>query len=144
MPKLIEILRGIQAEERRIQNDLNSHLDAKEKKFLSDSVCNLWEIIFECSNFGPLEEEIDRNALSDPDNQITMNILYIYSMESFICKMINDATRNQDETKIQTLGPFAAVLTQILSLAYANTEEAQKIQKPASKSKMFMGGIDKN
>ena len=93
---------------------------------------------------GPLEEEIDRNALSDPDNQITMNILYIYSMESFICKMINDATRNQDETKIQTLGPFAAVLTQILSLAYANTEEAQKIQKPASKSKMFMGGIDKN
>jgi hypothetical protein len=35
-------------------------------------------------------------------------------METFIYTAINRASRNQDETKVRTLGPYAVLLAQIV------------------------------
>ena len=44
-------------------------------------------------------------------------------METFICKVLNTATRIKDETKIINLGPFAQVLRWIL--CYAEDKKAK-------------------
>jgi hypothetical protein len=54
--------------------------------------------------------EFDEYMLSDANNDITKAIMYLYSMETFIYTAINRATREQDESKVRTLGPYAVLL----------------------------------
>ena len=58
--------------------------------------------------------QIDEYMLNDANNQVTKAIMYLYSMETFIYTAINRASRNQDETKVRTLGPYAVLLAQIV------------------------------
>ena len=48
----------------------------------------------------------------------TKAILYIYSMETFLPQLMNQACRLQDNSKIFTLGPFAHALNSILSCGF--------------------------
>ena len=48
------------------------------------------------------------------------SILYIHSLETFIYSKIIEAHRNHDQTKIETLGPFAFILSEILMWAENN------------------------
>lgn len=45
---------------------------------------------------------------------LTSVILYIYSMETFLPQLIDDASWNRDETRIDTLGPFVLALHEIV------------------------------
>ena len=69
---------------------------------------------------GEGHEPIDHLALFNPNNEITQAILYIFSMETFLFRVLNAATKNQDESKIKTLGPFARVLSFIVLAAEKN------------------------
>ena len=51
----------------------------------------------------------------NPESDIVCAMLYIYSMETFIYSAVNSATRDHDESKIQSLGPLACALAIILS-----------------------------
>ena len=49
------------------------------------------------------------------DSYICQGILYLYSMESFICYNLNKSCYDKEEEKAISLGPFGLVLTKILS-----------------------------
>ena len=55
--------------------------------------------------------------VSDPQNQITTLILYIYSFQSFIPSALNQASRYEDDSKVQSLGPFEFMISKILELS---------------------------
>jgi len=56
--------------------------------------------------------------LSDPTHKITRHILYIYTMESFLYKELNNSSRKKEPNRIKYYGPMAAVLGYIVQ--YAN------------------------
>ena len=49
--------------------------------------------------------------LADANHDVTKAVMYLYSMETFIYTAINRASREQDKSKIETLGPYAVLLT---------------------------------
>lgn len=57
---------------------------------------------------------------SDPDHKDVKTCLFIYSMESFLYKRINQISREKDISSIETLGPFAVVLGRIIEQAQRN------------------------
>ena len=65
-------------------------------------------------------KDVDKNKpitpelLADTDNGFVKMIVYIYSMETFIFKELNWASRNKDESKIQFYGAFASALSFII------------------------------
>ena len=61
-----------------------------------------------------IKKPLDKKTLSDHNNNFVKNLLYIYSMESFLFKEINRATRKKDLDKIKFYGPFASALSFII------------------------------
>jgi len=55
--------------------------------------------------------------LDNPENEIVCGLLYIYTMETFIYRTLNTATRDHDSNKIRTLGPMACALKEIVFVA---------------------------
>ena len=55
--------------------------------------------------------ELTEHMLADANHDVTKAVMYLYSMETFIYTAINRASREQDKTKIETLGPYAVLLT---------------------------------
>ena len=76
-------------------------------------------------NESTLDAPIDKAILSDPTNPLVILILYIYSMESFIFPVINQASRTGDKSKIKNLGPYTLCLSEIIHSA---AEERKDIQ----------------
>jgi hypothetical protein len=52
--------------------------------------------------------------LRDPEHKITQFLLYLHTQETFLYKDLKKASRDKDESKIITLGPYALVLSFIL------------------------------
>lgn len=52
--------------------------------------------------------------LHDPDHAHVKAIMYLYSMETFLYKRINEISRNKDSSVILNLGPYAVALTRII------------------------------
>ena len=44
---------------------------------------------------------------------LAITMKFLYSMDSFIYDVINTASRNKDESKVMSLGPITAALSQI-------------------------------
>ena len=51
---------------------------------------------------------------SDPEHPDVKAILFIYTMESFLFKKLNRASREKDASVIKTLGPFAVVISRVI------------------------------
>lgn len=54
-------------------------------------------MLFDLAKLGDLNTPLTPKILSDPENNITKLILYIYSMESFIYQELNKASRMKDK-----------------------------------------------
>ena len=53
--------------------------------------------------------------LENTSHPVTKFILYLHTLESFLYKDLKTASRVKDESKIMSLGPYALVLSYILS-----------------------------
>ena len=53
----------------------------------------------------------------DPSSEIVCTLLWIYSMESFVYKQLNAATRDHDPAFVNTLGPMCKALYVIVGSA---------------------------
>ena len=114
-PTMNEISSGIKAEELIQQDSMDSISDLKYKVILKKNLSFIWNLIFKIDlkeyNFNipiPIEDFWNANS------HICQKILYIYSMETFIYRVLNASSRNKDVTKISTLRPFAAAISFIL------------------------------
>ena len=82
----------------------------------------------------PIERKLDPNnnreaisPLADPEHPLTQLILWIYTIEGFIYSAMNTASRNGDESRIPTLGPYSLVLNFILN--YSPHKRSSSIRK---------------
>ena len=57
---------------------------------------------------------------SDPEHVHVKTILFIYSLESFLFKKLNLASRQKDSSVIATLGPFAVAISKIIDQVQKN------------------------
>ena len=52
--------------------------------------------------------------LSDPKHKFVKTLVYIYTMETFIFKELNKASRGKDIEKLKFYGPLASALSFII------------------------------
>ena len=57
------------------------------------------------------------SLLDDPTHKVTIFLLKLYSMETFLYSTMNNAVRNEDYTKLHTMGPYCDAMYQILLCA---------------------------
>ena len=93
-PTLLEIRDGIIFES-------NLRLSSEDEKLQHELI---WRKLFS------QEKRLQWQALEDPSYESVTQILYIYSLETFLPEALNKATIEKDASKIATLGPFAKVL----------------------------------
>ena len=60
------------------------------------------------------DKEINQHTLGNPYDPLVVSIMYLYSLETFLPHELNKASETHDISKIDTLGPFAAVLNHIM------------------------------
>ena len=63
------------------------------------------------------DSSIDAQSLSNEDAPIFKLIMYIHSMQTFVNMALNKASRENDLSKVKTLGPYAVILGHIVSHA---------------------------
>ena len=64
-----------------------------------------------------MKKPLTTKILSNPNHEFVKLMLYIYSMQTFIFREMNRASRNKDLDKIAFYGPFASALGHILQVA---------------------------
>lgn len=71
-----------------------------------------WEAIFEIGilNFD-LNKRLNYEILYDPYHPVTQTLVYIHTMETFIYNDLKKASLKKDISKLETLGPYAYVLS---------------------------------
>ena len=77
-----------------------------EEAWVEDRNAQLGQFIF----FGTTYMGI----LNNPDSPVVALILQIYQMENFCYSELNRSSRFKDESKVATLGPWAAALYEII------------------------------
>lgn len=60
------------------------------------------------------DQKINIEYVNNYENKFAKSIIFLYSLETFLYKTLNKATRDYDESKVGTLGPFAYALDMIL------------------------------
>ena len=85
----------------------------------------VWKIIFSMAKSIDLKKPLTTKILSDPENEFVQTLLYIYSMESFVFKEMNKATRDKDITKIEYYGPYASALGYVIHSATKKRNDNQ-------------------
>jgi len=81
------------------------------------SLNEVWIKIFLLGKSENMKKPLTTKILSDPQNEFVKLMLYIYSMDSFIFKEMNKASRDKDDTKIKYYGAFASALGYIIHTA---------------------------
>lgn len=74
-----------------------------------------------------MKKPLTTKILSNPDHPFVKTLLYIYSMESFVFKEINKASRDKDLYKIEFYGPFASALGYVIHAA--NAKKKNKLEE---------------
>ena len=92
-------------------------VETKIDKERIDVICEVWDDFVNMPNMCDPEKSIKAEYLSDPNHPVVRLIIYIYSMKTFLNQAINKASRERNLRKSRSLGPFAAVLGQILETA---------------------------
>ena len=77
--------------------------------------------------------------LYDPESVTVKSLFYIYSMESFIYRVMNSAARDYNQAKVDTMGPFACALSR--ALQWAQRQRRLKVQNPTGTKPKFQDAI---
>jgi hypothetical protein len=102
------------------------------------NICKTWiEKIFAKVKVDDRDAPLNFDDIILPDNPVNQLILYIYTLETFLFGELNNASRNADETKIDTLGPYARILSQILL-----NSSSKRTDLDLSLMKKFENGVD--
>ena len=76
------------------------------------------------------KKPLTREILSDPDHFIVKTIIYLYSLEPPIYRVLNKASRDKDKSRVGTLGPYSDCLRTILAHAERNRADKYPANTP--------------
>ena len=85
-----------------------------------------WKIIFDMVKDVEFQKPLTPEILSNPKHSLVKMLVYIYTMESFIYKEINKASREKDTEKLKFYGPFASALSFIIHSGYRKQDQNHK------------------
>jgi len=123
-PTVYDILSGIQNQEEKNMREL--HKDCKNKEYLNVLINNkryAWKHIFQSTITSDFNRAITEDSLKNPSSEILCLLLWIYSMECFVYKQLNAATRDNDQSYVATLGPMCLCLGTIIEGAESSAPE---------------------
>ena len=89
-----ELVQGLIAEAKVQQTRPLQHLSEKQIEDMMKLTETAWEAIAKLTGLDNSITQIEEWMLRDGDHKLTKGIVYIYSMESFIYREINLASRN--------------------------------------------------
>lgn len=92
------------------------------REAISKRAKGAWDFIFGLLNIQPTTEPIDMGDISNADNPSTRALFQIYSLETWLFREINNASRTKNSRKVQSLGPFAA----LIGVAMDNAQRSRK------------------
>ena len=112
-----------------------THLEKKDTDYRfmlnkSSPTWKIWDEIFKMMKSVDFDKPLTHEILSDPSHVLVKTIVYIYSMESFVYKEMNWATRTKDTEKISHYGPLASALSYVINCS--------KDEKPSSPNHQFI------
>ena len=123
MPSYREILNGILKECRAYEQHSHQYGSAD----VSERIEDIWQTIFRFGSFGSIDNEIEGSSLVDPKSDVVKNLLYVHSMNNFISTEMNRAALEKDDTKVDSLGPFAYALSRILTSAERRRDDRSAV-----------------
>ena len=59
-------------------------------------------------------EPLTTKILFDPLHPVVLVLLNVYTHEGFVYRILNEASRVADETKLKSMGPYALALSLII------------------------------
>ena len=74
----------------------------------------MWKRIFEMVEEVEMSKPLTPKILTDPKHKFVRTLIYIYTMETFIYKELNKASRTKDVDKIKFYGAFASALSFVI------------------------------
>ena len=84
-------------------------------KDLCKGYTEIWKIFFKKSLENvKLDKPLTRKILSNTSHKTTQFLLYLHTQETFLYKDLKKASREKDQSKIMSLGPYALALSYIL------------------------------
>ena len=110
-----------------IRLDSKDWTDSLNFKALKSMYKSKWSLLFDLGDLGDLDKPLTPKILSNPNHPVTKHLLQIYSMESFIYKELNQASRAKDQAKLKYYGAFAASLSYIIYYANNNRRDKDRI-----------------
>ena len=85
-------------------------------KDLCKGYTEIWKIFFTKSLENvKLDKPLTRKILSNTSHKTTQFLLYLHTQETFLYKDLKKASREKDQSKIMSLGPYALALSYILT-----------------------------
>ena len=85
----------------------------------------VWKTFLREAGVKDLQKRVETDNPESPDVKA---LFIMYSLESFIYKTLNFAGRKEDQSKVETMGPYAMALTEAIS--NAGTKRIDNIQGP--------------
>ena len=73
-----------------------------------------------------IKKPLTTKILSNPEHELVKTLLYIYTMNSFVFKEMNKASRDKDLSKIKFYGPYASALGYIIHAASSKRNDELK------------------
>ena len=114
-PTINEIKEGIKKQE-KVQLLLTSGLHPESGDFEEayEGKCAAWDSYFADITDYDHNEPLNDELLYSPTSQTTETCLYLYSQDGWLFKELNSGSKEGDQAKVHTLGPFARAFGAII------------------------------
>jgi len=76
------------------------------------------------------KKPLTKDILSDPKHFVVKTLIYLYSLEPPIYRVLNKASRDKDKSRVGTLGPYSDCLRTILANAERNRKDKYPLNTP--------------
>jgi hypothetical protein len=88
-----------------------------------NNICQTWEHMLNTADVPDRDQPLTKEILVDPKHPVTKLLLYVYTIECYVYRTLNQASREADKTKVHTLGPYAQALYVIVTYAAKNRDD---------------------
>jgi len=129
-------------EQEKVQLLLTSGLNPSSEEFHEalEGLNEAWESYFDelpktGIDYWGEESEIDHNTpltgliLDSPTHPVSQMLLYLYSLDSWLFSQLNSGSREGDQAKVDTLGPYAYAFGYVIAGAASSREDIPEMRK---------------
>ena len=76
-----------------------------------NNIVETWRILLAQAEVPDRSEPLSNNILKrNPDHPVVKTLTWVYTSDGFVFKTLNASSRSCDESKIDTMGPYAIAL----------------------------------